>query len=137
MGKGAAKSDTLRTRNGRAWGNLSSESCVEDYSNLLSDASSSGGTTDNAPSSTTKPRSGEVAADANKRFLAEIVALRALSKASDIIAKSIAEAGEGGILIVNKLDFAADEIFYLDIRHKLDTLLKLSEEAEKECQEFE
>jgi hypothetical protein len=76
-----------------------------------SDTGSSGETIDTAPASTTKPRTGQVTADENNRFLAEIVALHSLSKASDEIAKSIADAGEGGILIVNELDFAADEIF--------------------------
>lgn len=102
-----------------------------------SDAGSGGETKDTAPASTTKSRRGEVTAAENKRFLAEIVALHGLSKASDAIAKSIAEAGEGGILIVDELDFAVDEIFCLDIRQKLDILLELSKEAEKKCKEFE
>jgi hypothetical protein len=101
-----------------------------------SDAGRGGETKDTAPASTTKPRSGEVTADENKRFLAEIVALHGLSKASDTIAKSIAEADEGGILIVDELDFASDDIFYLDIRQKLDNLLELSKDAAKKCQEF-
>lgn len=102
-----------------------------------SDATGSSETTDNAPSSTTKPRSGEVTADENKRFLAEIVALHALQKASDTIAESIIEElSEGKILIVNEMDFAENEILYLDIRNKLDTLLKLSKDALDACQKI-
>lgn len=101
-----------------------------------SSAGSSGEAKDTANASITKPRSGTVTADENKRFLAEIVALRGLSKASDAIAKSIAEVGKGGILIVNELDFATEEIIYLNIRQKLDSLLVLSKEAAESCQEF-
>jgi hypothetical protein len=101
-----------------------------------SSAGSSGEAKDTANASITKPRSGAVTADERKRFLAEIVALRGLSKASDAIAKSIAEVGRGGILIVNELDFATEEIIYLNICQKLDSLLMLSKEAEKRCQEF-
>lgn len=102
----------------------------------VSSAGSSGEAKDTANASITKPRSGAVTADENKRFLAEIVALRGLSKASDAIAKSIAEVGKGGILIVNELDFATEEIIYLNIRQKLDSLLVLSKEAAESCQEF-
>ncbi|MDD3552448.1 MAG: hypothetical protein PHH39_09845, partial [Methanothrix soehngenii] len=101
-----------------------------------SSAGSSGEAKDTANASITKPRSGAVTADEKKRFLAEIVALRGLSKASDAIAKSIAEVGRGGILIVNELDFVTEEIIYLNICQKLDSLLMLSKEAEKRCQEF-
>ncbi|MFZ3111830.1 hypothetical protein [Methanothrix sp.] len=101
-----------------------------------SSAGSSGEAKDTANASITKPRSGTVTADEKKRFLAEIVALRGLSKASDAIAKSIAEVGRGGILIVNELDFVTEEIIYLNICQKLDSLLMLSKEAEKSCQEF-
>ena len=101
-----------------------------------SSAGSSGEAKDTANASITKPRSGAVTADERKRFLAEIVALRGLSKASDAIAKSIAEVGRGGILIVNELDFVTEEIIYLNICQKLDSLLMLSKEAEKRCQEF-
>lgn len=101
-----------------------------------SSAGSSGEAKDTANASITKPRSGTVTADEKKRFLAEIVALRGLSKASDAIAKSIAEVGKGGILIVNELDFATEEIIYLNIRQKLDSLLVLSKEAAESCQEF-
>ncbi|MFZ2536340.1 hypothetical protein [Methanothrix sp.] len=102
----------------------------------VSSAGSSGEAKDTANASITKPRSGAVTADEKKRFLAEIVALRGLSKASDAIAKSIAEVGKGGILIVNELDFATEEIIYLNIRQKLDSLLVLSKEAAESCQEF-
>jgi len=101
-----------------------------------SDAGSSGEAKDTANASITKPRSGAVTADEKKRFLAEIVALRGLSKASDAIARSIAEVGKGGILIVNELDFATEEIIYLNICQKLDSLLVLSKEAAERCQEF-
>jgi cell division protein FtsB len=101
-----------------------------------SSAGSSGEAKDTANASITKPRSGAVTADEKKRFLAEIVALRGLSKASDAIAKSIAEVGKGGILIVNGLDFMTEEIIYLNLCQKLDSLLMLSKEAEKRCQEF-
>jgi len=101
-----------------------------------SSAGSSGEAKDTANASITKPRSGAVTADEKKRFLAEIVALRGLSKASDAIAKSIAEVGKGGILIVNELDFVTEEIIYLNIRQKLDSLLVLSKEAAESCQEF-
>lgn len=99
-----------------------------------SEAIGSSETPDSVPSSITKPHEGVVTADENKRFLAEIVSLRALQKASDTIAESItAEVSTGKILIVNEMDFAADEILYLDIRHKLDTLLKLSKDALDGC----
>ncbi len=101
-----------------------------------SSAGSSGEAKDTANASITKPRSGAVTADEKKRFLAEIVALRGLSKASDAIAKSIAEVSKGGILIVNGLDFMTEEIIYLNLCQKLDSLLMLSKEAEKRCQEF-
>lgn len=101
-----------------------------------SSAGSSGEAKDTANASITKPRSGTVTADEKKRFLAEIVALRGLSKASDAIAKSIAEVGKGGILIVNELDFATEEIIYQNISQKLDSLLVLSKEAAERCQEF-
>lgn len=101
-----------------------------------SDAGSSGEAKDMANASITKPRSGAVTADEKKRFLAEIVALRGLSKASDAIAKSIAEVGKGGILIVNELDFVTEEIIYLNICQKLDSLLVLSKEAKERCQKF-
>ena len=102
----------------------------------VSSAGSSGEAKDTANASITKPRSGAVTADEKKRFLAEIVALRGLSNASDAIAKSIAEVGKGGILIVNELDFATEEIIYLNICQKLDSLLVLSKVAAERCQEF-
>lgn len=101
-----------------------------------SSAGSSGEAKDTANASITKPRSGAVTADEKKRFLAEIVALRGLSKASDAIAKSIAEVGKGGILIVNELDFVTEEIICLNICQKLDSLLVLSKEAKERCQKF-
>ncbi|HOU61813.1 MAG TPA: hypothetical protein PK105_08590 [Rectinema sp.] len=100
-------------------------------------ASSSETNEDASSKSITQPRKGEVVADENKRFLAEIVALRAMERISDAIAKSIvAEVREGKILIVNEMDFAGDEILYLDIRYKLNTLLDLSKKANEECQKF-
>lgn len=92
------------------------------------------------PSGTTKPKSGEVTADDSRRFLSELVANEGLTRAADKIAREIDEklgekGARGGILIVDDLLFAAQDIYYLEITKKLDILCTLAQKEADRCRE--
>ncbi|MBE0684359.1 MAG: hypothetical protein IH589_20835 [Anaerolineales bacterium] len=93
--------------------------------------------TDTPPTWETKPRKGEIVADETKRFFSETVAVHGLSRAADKIASSIKDVEAGGILIVDDLQWAVNDIFYLDICKKLDVLLQWSEDVSNKCHHFE
>lgn len=93
-------------------------------------------TTVPADAAGTKPEKGTLTVDDKKRFLSEIVANHGLAKVGDQIAKAIEDAEPGGILIVDELAWSVNDVLYLDIRKKLQTLLKLSADAAKDCADF-
>lgn len=94
------------------------------------------GASDSSSTGETKPRSGEVTADESKRFLSEIVAFQGLSKVGDQIAAGIQGVDPGGILITDDLSWAANDIFYLELRKKLNILLHRTTEVTQACHNF-
>lgn len=88
-----------------------------------------------APVWETKPKKGDVTADDKNRFLSEIVANHGLQKVGDKIAAAVKDTEPGDILIVDDLSWSVSDIFYLDIRQKLEALLRLTAEATQKCRE--
>ncbi len=90
-----------------------------------------------APTGSAKPKAGEVTADEQKRILAEIAACEGVQLVAEKIAAEITAGllnAPDKILIVDDLLFAVNDVYYRDIRQKLDTLLQSTTQVSQECQ---